>query len=267
MFLNLPQLLAQNELALALVHLRLGFLADLARQPQHLDALTEVPQHLIQALLDVERLKDVLAFRRLQIHEAGHQIGQHGCGRDVLNRADQLRLRLRQQLNRLLGPLAQLVGAGGDLGRRSLFVGDELDPRDEIRLALQKLQDAEALHALADDMVGPVGRGEVPQQVRDGAYPVEVLRPRRLDRRVALQDHPERQLLASRFLRRRDRIAATDDERQDDAREQHQVAYRQEDHLVIGEFVHDCCPFCPARGLNCRIKIAGAWPMSFNPVW
>ena len=74
--------------------------------------------------------------------------------------------------------LAQLVGAGGDLRCCRLVVGDEFDPGHQVRLALQKLLYPEPLRSLADHVMRTVGSGEVAQQVRDGADPIEILRPR-----------------------------------------------------------------------------------------
>ena len=64
LLLDVAELLAQDELALALVDLLLGLLADLARQAQHLDAVAEKLEHLVEARLQVEGLEDVLAFAR-----------------------------------------------------------------------------------------------------------------------------------------------------------------------------------------------------------
>ncbi len=51
LLLDLAHLLAQHMLALALVELLAGLVADLFGQPQHLDALAQQLQHPVQARL------------------------------------------------------------------------------------------------------------------------------------------------------------------------------------------------------------------------
>ena len=78
LLLDLAQLLAQDVLALLRRQRLLGLLADLAWKLEHLDALRQQRQHLVEALLDVERLQHLLLFRRLGVHDAGDEVGERG---------------------------------------------------------------------------------------------------------------------------------------------------------------------------------------------
>ena len=74
--LDRRHLLAQQHLALALVERRLGLLADLLRQPQHLDALGQQPRDLVHPRGEVERLEDLLLLLGLDVHVGGDQVGE-----------------------------------------------------------------------------------------------------------------------------------------------------------------------------------------------
>ncbi len=92
------QLLAQQELALAIVDGFLGAVADLARQPQHFEPVGEELGNPFEPALDIEGFEDLLLLGRSDVHEAGDQIGQRRGGSDALDGIDQLGRRLRQQL-------------------------------------------------------------------------------------------------------------------------------------------------------------------------
>ena len=69
-------LLAEVELALTLVDLFLRLLFQLPRQLQHLDLVIEEFQHLVEAGAQLERLEDLLLVARLDVEEAGDQVGE-----------------------------------------------------------------------------------------------------------------------------------------------------------------------------------------------
>ena len=102
--LDRRHLLAQQHLALALVERRLGLLADLLRQPQHLDAVGEQARDLVHARGDVDRLEDLLLLLRLHVHVGDGEIGERAGRLDRLDGGDELGGRLRQQLQRLDAP-------------------------------------------------------------------------------------------------------------------------------------------------------------------
>ena len=70
---------------------------------------------------------------------------------------------VRQQLHRLAGALAQQIDAGFDLRCQHLGGGDLLDPRHQERVAGNELDTRKRRIALADDMMGAVGGGDIAQ--------------------------------------------------------------------------------------------------------
>src|SRR3546814_10059423 len=64
--------------ALPLFHRLLGLVADLLRQPQHLDALVEQGQDLVEPSLDIDGLQYFLLLVRLQVHVAGDDVREGG---------------------------------------------------------------------------------------------------------------------------------------------------------------------------------------------
>ena len=119
-----------------------------------------------------------------------------------------------------------------DVGRHDLGDADLLDAHNQEREAGQLLDDAKAPHALHHRVMGAVGSGDIAQDLRGGADPVQLLDRRLLDRRIDLQDHPERALVAHRALGRRDGGFASDGQRQHDPGKQHELPHRQQDHAV-----------------------------------
>ena len=114
--LDRRHLLAQQHLALALVERGLGLPADLLRQPQNLDAVREQPRDLVHARGDVDRLEDLLLLVRLDVHVGDREIGERRRRLDRLDRGEQIRRRLRQQLDRLERLRLQIDEARLDLG-------------------------------------------------------------------------------------------------------------------------------------------------------
>ena len=127
-------------------------------------------------------------------------------------------------------------------GVDALGLVDELHARGHERIALQELQHAEALHALADRVMRAVGRRDVAQHVGRGADPVQVVGTRLFDVGLALQQDAERALQARGFLRRGARALAADRERKHHAREQHDVAHRHDDQRVVGQRARRALP-------------------------
>src|SRR5690606_8565700 len=133
----------QEMLSLARLEALPGLLADLMRKLQHADPVGEELQHPREARLQIERLQNLLLLGRLEIDERGDEIGQ-GPGRaDALDRGDKLARRLRQQLDRLDRPLAELMSVSLDASARDGRIFELLDPRHQERVALEELPDAE----------------------------------------------------------------------------------------------------------------------------
>ena len=125
--------------------------------------------------------------------------------------------------------------ARGDLGGIDFGLADLFDPRHEKRIAGQELEHAEAPRAARDEVMVAVGRGHVAQDLADGADAMQMLRARRLDRGVVLQEDADRLVGLGGGLRAGDRLRAAERERRHDAGKQHGVSRRQEDERAFGQ--------------------------------
>ena len=122
LLLDLAHLLAQQDLALAVVDLLLGLLLDLARQLQHLDPAGEVVRDGLEPVADVGDLQHRLLLRRAHVQEARDHVGERRGRLHGLDGVGQFRRRLGQQRDGLDRLLLQVAGSaprppGG--GRRS----------------------------------------------------------------------------------------------------------------------------------------------------
>ena len=119
-----------------------------------------------------------------------------------------------------------------DLGRLRQRLRNPQDARDEERPAAEKLDDLEALLALADQVMRAVGRGDVAHHIGDRAHPMHVDRGRIRHLGVPLHQDADRTLVAHRLLGGGDRALAADRDRQHDAGKQHGAAHRHDDQRV-----------------------------------
>jgi len=230
--LDRRHLLAQQDLAVAGVERRLGFPADLLRQPQHLDPMGEQPRNPLHAGGDIHSLEDVLLLVGGSVHEGRDHVGERAGGIDVLDGREQFRRRLRQELNGFDRLAPEMDEPGLDfVGRRS-GLGNPLGPGDEERPPGQIVESPETLFALADEMVGAVGRSDVANDIGDRSHSVEVDGNRIFDSGVALHDEADRSLLLHRPLRRENRARTVQRHRQHNPGEQDHAAHRHDDQSV-----------------------------------
>ena len=82
LLLDRPHLLAQQEFALAAVDLPFGLLADLPRQPQHLDPVRHHFRYALEPTLNIDGFQDLLLILRRDVHEARDQIGEPCRGKE-----------------------------------------------------------------------------------------------------------------------------------------------------------------------------------------
>src|SRR5471030_2122173 len=228
------KLLSQQILALALVHARLGALVDLARKPQHLNALREQFQHGVQTPLQIDGFEQLLFLRRLDIHEAGDHVGERRGGTYVLHRAHQFLRRVRHESQHFKRAFLQLHEARLDFLASPVGFFDSAYPGHEEGIALQQLDHAKPLLALTDNVMCAVRRRDIAQNVGERPNQAQILQPRTVDLRIALQHYTDRTFGLDRLLRAGDRTVAADGDRQDHAREQHHVAHRHDDKRIIG---------------------------------
>ena len=190
-------------------------------------------QHLVDARGSVEGLQQLLLLVRLQVHEASDEVGKPWRRGDALHCIGEFRRYLRQQFEDLGGTRAKLNHARLDLLALFLALGNPQDARYEERPALEELEHAKALFALAYEVVAAVGRSDVAHDVRDGADPVQILGTRIFLRTVALEEEPDGALRAYRFLRGDDGTLAADPGRKDHAGEKHEIAHWHDRDRVL----------------------------------
>ncbi len=246
LLLDLAHLLAQHVLALALVELLLRLVADLLRDAQHAEALGEQLQHLVQAPLELEGLKQVLLVLVPHVEEVRHHVGEQARRAHLLHHHRQLLRGVGEQLDRLDRALLQLQEARLDLGRHLVLGLDVLHARDEERPALEELEHAEAARALHHEVMRAFRAGDVAHHLAGGADPVEVVGPNVVLLGIALQEEADLLLAPYRFLRGRHGRLAADRDRRDHPGEQHRVAHRDDDHGVVGQR--------PARARLCTLR-------------
>ena len=103
-------------LRLRVVDRFLGALVDLARHLQHLDAVRQQLEQLVEPRLQVERLQQRLLLLGADVHQAGDEVGEPRRALDALQRGDHFLGHLRQQLQDLDRALLQVVRAAFDVG-------------------------------------------------------------------------------------------------------------------------------------------------------
>ena len=161
LLLDRLQLLAQDELALAVLQLLLGALADLLRQAQHLDAVRQQLQHLLQPLLGGQHLQQHLLLGQLDVHQAGGDVGQLRRRARRLQRVRQLG---RNAAAAATGSPPRVRATACPVPRRRwrlLGLLEAQDARRQEGMARHQLEQPEALPAVADGMDLAVAGGHL----------------------------------------------------------------------------------------------------------
>ncbi len=215
-------------------------------------------KHAIQTLLQVNCLEQRLLLRRLDVYEAGDEVGKRAGRGNRLDGGDELLRSLRQELEDLKRALLQLHESRLDLAAGGLGLFDAPDARRHEWVALEILDHAEALLPLANDVMRAVGRRDVAHDVGNRANEAKLVRPRPFGLRVPLQQDPDRPLCLRSGLGGGDRAFAAERERKDHSGEEHHLAHGQDDERVLREGIHPAGRR-PGRGgarlLACRILV------------
>ena len=228
-------LLAQQHLALARVERGLGLPADLGRQAQDFQAMGQKLGNLVEPRHQVGGLEDVLLLRRRGVEIGDGEVGQHAGRAGRLHGLAQLRRHARQQVEDFAHLLLQHVEACLDLRRGRGRLGEMQAPGQQERVAFDELGNAEALDALADQVMAALGAGDVAHDVGDRADAVEVVRPGIVLLGVALQHDDDLALLAHRLLRGRDGRRTAQRDREHDLGKENGVAHRHDDQRIGGQ--------------------------------
>ena len=179
LLLDRLELLAQDVLALALLELVLHLLLDLRAHLEDFDLPADVRRQLAQALLDRQRLEQLLLAGRGHVRQARRVGG-------VEQRHAQLVGGDRHQGEHLLDLGEQVLGERLQLDRRLRHLGQHFHVGHEVRIGLHRARHADALQAVDQDPDRAVGELEQPADHRRGPHPVQVLVLWVLDRRVLL---------------------------------------------------------------------------------
>ena len=191
--------------------------------------------HTVETLADLERLEDRLLLGRLDVDQARNHVGERAGRLDVLKRGRELRRHGRQELDRLDGLLLEHGGASLDRGVRRRLVGDQVEARGQERQPVQIVDHAEALLALADQVMNAVRRLDVTDDGDRRADLVQIVGARLVDARVLLQHDPELVAVRDGFLNGAHRNLARERDLRDGAREHHDVAHGHDEEHVLGQ--------------------------------
>ena len=144
------QLLAEDVLALGLVHLGLDFGLDLALQLEDLDLLGEEVRDELQPLGDVDRLEQLLALLGGHVGAVRHHVGEQPWLGDVARGDRRLRRNRRPAGDVLLDLGLDRAHERLDLDPARTFVGELGDACLEVGLGLGEAVHAQARLALDD---------------------------------------------------------------------------------------------------------------------
>ena len=89
------------------------------------------------------------------------------------------------------------------------------------------------MHAAHDKMVAAVGRGHVTHDLGDRADMVELIGPRDMGGRIALEEYADGLAVLGRGLRAGHGLGTAYHQGRDDAREQHRIAGRQHNDGIV----------------------------------
>ena len=150
-------LLAQDPLALALLHLGVDLALDLRADGDDVELAGEDLGELAQALADVDLLQQRLALLAADAQRAGDQVAEGGRVVEVDDRHLELLGEVRDLLDDLAERLLDVAHQGRQLRALLDDVGQLLDARGEVRGGPQPLLDPHPLAALDEDPQRAVG--------------------------------------------------------------------------------------------------------------
>ncbi len=195
LLLDLLELLAEQELALAALHGLAGAGADVGGEAQDLEPVGEAPEDAVEPGQERHRLQHLLLLGGGDVDQPGDEVGELAGVVDRLHGRGEGGRGLFEQADGLERALLELVEAGVDLGAALGRLLDALDADGGMVGARRPLGDAGAAPALQDDVVAALAVGDVAQQPGFGADRVEVGERGLLDGGVALEDGEDRAAL------------------------------------------------------------------------
>ena len=234
------QLLAEDRLALVLRELLAHLQVDLLLDLDQLDLALQQHQQPPQPLRDVALHEQRGAFVRRQVDRRRDDVAEPAR---VLVLVEHLR-RLVRDVGRdgdeLLGDVVHRHAEAVDLDRVLANLDQRFVGGDEVGLLLREADDAAALHAAQHRRHAVLGRLHDADDFALDADRVEVGAGRLFDVGVLLGADQHARALAAQRLDEAQRAGPADLDRHDRAREQHEVAQRQQRERLLVFSAHSC---------------------------
>ena len=227
LFLDRFQLLAEEELALALVDFRLHLRLDLAAELDHLQLAGEDLREAPQPRRDVDLLEQLLLLLGRDPQGAGDQVAERRRVLDVGDRHLQLLGQVGDVLDDLREGALHVAAQRLQLGTLLDQVGQLGDPRHQVGLLGDVGADADPLRPLDEDAEAAVGDFHHPRDDADHADVVEAVGARLLVLGVARRDHRQHPVGAEHVVDQFDRALLADRKRGQGFREGDGLAQRQ----------------------------------------
>ena len=222
------QLLAQEELALSLLHLFLDLRLDLRAELEHLELAVEDRRDLAQPRLDVALLEQPLLLLGLQPERRGDEVAEGARVLDVRGGDLQLLGQVRHEADDAAEQGLHVARQRFDLARLLQLVRQLDELADEIRVVLHLTVEPDAAHSLDEDAQRPVGHLDHLVDDGCGSDRVEVVPAGLVGLLVLDRDERKRAVAGDDVLDELDRAFLADRERRREAREDDGVLQRED---------------------------------------
>ena len=233
-------LLAQDPLALALLHLGVDLALDLRADGDDVELARQHLGQAAQAAGHVDLLEQPLALLAADPQRAGDQVAERGRVLEVGDRHLQLLGEVRDLLDDLAERLLDVAHQRGQLGPLVEHVGQLGDARREVGLGAEPLLDPHALAALDEDPQRPVRHLEHARDHPGHADVVELVGSRRLLVGLAAGDHHQHPVADEDVVDELHRALLADRERRQAVGVGDRVAQREHGQRARGELAHSC---------------------------
>ncbi len=220
-------LLAQEELALAFVDLRLHLGLDLGPELHHLQLTGEDLGQVAQPLDHVDLFQQLLLLLGADPQGAGDQVAERRRVVDVGDGHLQLLRQVRDLLDDLREGALDVAGQRLQLGAGLADVWELGDPGHQVGLLGDVGTEPDPLRALDEDAQGVVGHLDHPRDDADDADLVEVVRAGLVVFGVASGNHDQHPVGTEYVIDELDRALLADRQRRQRLREGDGVAQRQ----------------------------------------
>ena len=222
------QLLAEEELALALLHLLLDLRLDLRAELEHLELAVQDRRDLAQPRFDVRELEQALLLVGLQAQRRGDEIAERARIVDVRRCDLQLFGEVGNEADDAGEEVLDVARERFDLRGLGHLVRQLDELADEIRIGLHLAVELAAFEALDEDAQRPVGNLDHLVDDCGGADLVEVVPAGLVGLGVLHGDEREQAVARDDVLDELDRALLSDRERRHGFREDDRVLQRQD---------------------------------------